>query len=174
MTTYATFNTNQGSFKAKLMPEHAPITVANFVDLASGKREWKDPRDGVRKKDRLYDGTIFHRIIPNFMIQGGDPLGQGIGGPGYKFEDEVGPGAPRFDRPGLLAMANAGPNTNGSQFFVTVAATPWLTGKHTIFGEVVEGLDVVMRIAEVPTGSDDKPLDDVVLEKVDVEDRDQG
>ena len=147
MSTYATFVTNHGSFKARLMPEHAPITVANFVDLASGRREWRDPRDGERKKDRLYDGTIFHRIIPNFMIQGGDPLGQGIGGPGYKFEDEVGPGAPRFDRPGLLAMANAGPNTNGSQFFVTVAATPWLTGKHTIFGEVVEGLDVVMRIA---------------------------
>ena len=171
MSTYATFITNHGSFKAKLMPEHAPITVANFVDLANGKREWRDPRDGERKKDRLYDGTIFHRIIPNFMIQGGDPLGRGTGGPGYKFEDEVGPGAPRFDRPGLLAMANAGPNTNGSQFFVTVAATPWLTGKHTIFGEVVEGMDVVMRLAEVPTGPEDKPLDDVVLEKIDVEDR---
>ena len=175
MTTYATFTTNHGSFKAKLMPEHAPVTVANFVDLASGKREWKDPRDGVRKKDRLYDGTIFHRIIPNFMIQGGDPLGEGIGGPGYKFEDEVGPGGPRFDRPGLLAMANAGPNTNGSQFFVTVAATPWLTGKHTIFGEVVEGMDVVMRIAELPTDSGDKPLEDVVLERVHVEERsDEG
>ena len=169
MPTYATFNTSQGSFKARLMPEHAPITVANFVDLASGKREWKDPRDGTRKKDRLYDGTIFHRIIPNFMIQGGDPLGQGTGGPGYRFEDEVPPAGPRFDKPGLLAMANSGPNTNGSQFFITVAETPWLTGKHTIFGEVVEGMDVVSQIAEVPTDSADKPLEAVVLERVHIE-----
>ena len=172
MPTYANFKTNQGSFKVKLMPEHAPITVANFVDLASGKREWKDPRDETRKKDRLYDGTIFHRIIPDFMIQGGDPLGQGTGGPGYKFEDEVPPGGPAFDRPGLLAMANAGPNTNGSQFFVTVAKAPWLTGKHTIFGEVVEGMEVVSQIAEVPTDSGDKPVDDVVLEQVEIEAQD--
>lgn len=172
MPTYATFTTNQGAFKTRLMPDHAPITVANFVDLASGKREWKDPRDGVRKKERLYDGTIFHRIIPDFMIQGGDPLGQGTGGPGYRFEDEVPPGGPSFDRPGLLAMANSGPNTNGSQFFITVAKTPWLTGKHTIFGEVVEGMDVLTRIAEVATGPGDKPLDDVVLEKVEIEESD--
>ena len=169
MATYANFKTNHGEFKAKLMPEHAPLTVANFVDLATGKREWKDPRDSTRKKDRLYDGTIFHRVIPDFMIQGGDPLGQGTGGPGYRFEDEVPPGGPKFDRPGLLAMANSGPNTNGSQFFVTVAKTPWLTGKHTIFGEVVDGMDVVQRIAGVPTDAGDKPRDDVVLEKVEIE-----
>ena len=169
MATYASFRTNHGEFKAKLMPEHAPITVANFVDLAKGEREWKDPRDATRKKDRLYDGTIFHRVIPDFMIQGGDPLGQGTGGPGYRFEDEVPPGGPKFDRPGLLAMANSGPNTNGSQFFVTVAKTPWLTGKHTIFGEVVEGMDVVLHIAALPTDAGDKPLDDVVLEKVEIE-----
>ena len=169
MSTTATFTTNQGSFKVALMPEHAPITVANFVDLATGKREWRDPRDQTRKTERLYDGTIFHRVIPNFMIQGGDPLGEGTGGPGYRFEDEVPPAGPSFDRPGLLAMANSGPNTNGSQFFVTVAATPWLTGKHTIFGEVTEGMDVVTRISEVPTGAGDKPLEDVVLERVEVD-----
>ena len=171
MATYATFNTTQGSFKARLMPDHAPITVANFVDLARGQREWKDPRDGRRKKIRLYDGTVFHRVIPNFMIQGGDPLGTGTGGPGYRFEDEVGPGAPSFDKPGLLAMANAGPGTNGSQFFVTVAATSWLTGKHTIFGEVVEGMDVVEKISTLPTDSGDRPLEEVTLERVDIEEQ---
>lgn len=168
MTTYATFTTNQGEFKAKLSPDHAPITVANFVDLAQGEREWKDPNDGQRKTEPLYDGTVFHRLIPNFMIQGGDPLGSGTGGPGYKFEDETPPGGPRFDKPGRLAMANAGPNTNGSQFFVTVGATPWLTGKHTIFGEVVEGMDVVNKISELPTEAGDRPLEEVVLEKVEI------
>ena len=171
MSTTATFITNQGTFKVTLMPDHAPITVANFIDLATGKREWRDPRDQQRKTDRLYDGTIFHRVIPNFMIQGGDPLGQGTGGPGYRFEDEVPPGGPSFDRPGLLAMANSGPNTNGSQFFVTVAATPWLTGKHTIFGEVTEGMEVVTKISEVPTGPGDKPADDVVLERVEIDEQ---
>ncbi len=165
----ATFVTNQGTFKARLMPEHAPTTVANFTDLATGKREWKDPRDGQRKKDPLYDGTIFHRVIPNFMIQGGDPQGTGMGGPGYRFEDEVGPGTPKFDKPGLLAMANAGPNTNGSQFFVTLAATPWLNGKHTIFGEVTEGMDVVEKIGGIETGAQDRPTNDVVLERVEIE-----
>ena len=168
MTTFATFTTNQGEFKAKLMPDYAPITVANFVDLAQGKREWKDPNDGQRKTEPLYDGTVFHRLISNFMIQGGDPLGTGTGGPGYRFEDETSPGSPRFDKPGLLAMANAGPNTNGSQFFVTVAATPWLTGKHTIFGEVVEGMDVVNKISELPTDAGDRPHDEVVLERVEI------
>ena len=171
MATYATFHTNQGTFKAKLMPDHAPITVANFVDLATGKREWKDPRDGARKSEPLYDGTKFHRVIPNFMIQGGDPLGTGTGGPGYRFEDEVGPGSPSFDKPGLLAMANAGPGTNGSQFFVTVAATSWLTGKHTIFGEVTEGMDVVEKLSTLPTDSGDRPLEDVVLERVEIEEQ---
>lgn len=166
----ARFVTNKGSFTAKLMPDHAPQTVANFIDLATGKREWKDPRDGQRKSEPLYDGTIFHRVIPDFMIQGGDPAGTGMGGPGYRFEDEVPPGGPSFDKPGLLAMANAGPNTNGSQFFVTVAATQWLTGKHTIFGEVTDGMDVVDSIATAPTGEQDRPREDVVLERVEIED----
>jgi peptidyl-prolyl cis-trans isomerase A (cyclophilin A) len=151
------------------MPEHAPTTVANFVDLASGKREWSDPRDGRRKSGPLYDGTIFHRVIPDFMIQGGDPQGTGTGGPGYTFEDECPPGGPAFDRPGLLAMANSGPNTNGSQFFVTVTPTPWLTGKHTIFGEVIEGMDVVNSISKVQTGPGDRPLSDVVIERIDIQ-----
>jgi peptidyl-prolyl cis-trans isomerase A (cyclophilin A) len=169
MPTTATFKTSQGEFKVRLMPEHAPITVANFVDLATGKREWKDPRDGQRKTDPLYNGTIFHRVIDGFMIQGGDPEGSGRGGPGYRFEDEVGPGTPKFDKAGLLAMANAGPGTNGSQFFVTVAPTPHLTGKHTIFGEVTEGMDVVQAIATVPVGRDDRPTEDVVIETITVE-----
>jgi peptidyl-prolyl cis-trans isomerase A (cyclophilin A) len=164
----ATFVTNKGTFKVKLMPEHAPITVNNFVDLATGKREWKDPNDGQRKTEPLYNGTVFHRVIPNFMIQGGDPLGSGMGGPGYRFEDECPPGGPKFDRPGLLAMANAGPGTNGSQFFVTVAPTPHLTGRHTIFGEVTEGYEVVETISEVATGAQDRPTEDVVLEEVQI------
>jgi len=166
----ATFVTNRGAFKVKLMPEHAPTTVANFTDLATGKREWKDPRDGQRKSEPLYDGTIFHRVISNFMIQGGDPQGTGTGGPGYRFEDECPPGGPSFDKAGLLAMANAGPNTNGSQFFVTLAPTPWLTGKHTIFGEVTEGMDVVEAIGTTATGAQDRPTEDVVLKRIEVED----
>ena len=150
------------------MPEHAPTTVANFVDLATGKRVWTDPRDGQPKNEPLYDGTIFHRVIPDFMIQGGDPEGTGRGGPGYRFEDECPPGGPQFDRPGLLAMANAGPNTNGSQFFVTVAPTKWLTGKHTIFGEVDEGMDVVKAISAVEAPGD-RPSTEVVLERVEIE-----
>jgi peptidyl-prolyl cis-trans isomerase A (cyclophilin A) len=168
MTT-ATFITSEGRIVARLMPEHAPSTVANFVDLALGKKEWKDPRDGARKSEPLYDGTIFHRVIPGFMIQGGDPEGTGRGGPGYKFEDECPPGGPTFDRPGLLAMANAGPNTNGSQFFITVAPTPWLSGKHTIFGEVTDGMDVVEAIAEASTDRSDRPLKDVVVERVEIQ-----
>ncbi len=164
----ATFVTNRGTFKIKLMPEHAPTTVANFTDLATGKREWKDPRDGKRKKDPLYNGTIFHRVIPNFMIQGGDPQGTGKGGPGYRFEDEVPPGGPKFDRAGLLAMANAGPNTNGSQFFVTLAPTPHLNNKHTIFGEVTKGMDVVDKIGVAQTGAQDRPIDDIVIERIEV------
>ena len=166
----ATFVTNKGSFKVKLMPEHAPNTVANFTELATGKREWKDPNDGQRKSDPLYNGTIFHRVISGFMIQGGDPQGTGMGGPGYRFEDECPPGGPKFDRAGLLAMANAGPNTNGSQFFVTLGPTPHLNNKHTIFGEVTEGMDVVDAIGNVSTGAQDRPSDDVVLEKVEIED----
>ena len=166
----ATFHTSHGTFSARLFPEQAPKTVENFISLATGSREWRDPRDGSTKTEPLYDATIFHRVIPNFMIQGGDPEGTGRGGPGYKFEDEFPPGAPEFDRPGLLAMANAGPNTNGSQFFVTVAATPWLTGKHTIFGEVTEGMDVVNRISTLETDGSDRPATDVVIERVEISD----
>ena len=165
----ARFETSNGNFTVRLMPEHAPKTVANFVGLATGDKEWTDPRGGPGEGP-LYNGTIFHRVIPDFMIQGGDPLGTGTGGPGYQFEDECPPGGPSFDKRGLLAMANAGPNTNGSQFFVTVAATPWLTGKHTIFGEVTEGMDVVDAIATTPTGAQDKPVQDVVIERIVIED----
>ena len=167
MTT-ATFVTSMGSFTARLMPEHAPKTVANFVELATGAREWTDPRDGSRSSDPLYAGTIFHRVIDNFMIQGGDPTGTGRGGPGYTFEDEVPAGGPGFDRPGLLAMANSGPGTNGCQFFVTTVPTEWLTGKHTIFGEVTDGYDVVEAISKVPTRAQDRPSADVVLERVEI------
>jgi peptidyl-prolyl cis-trans isomerase A (cyclophilin A) len=164
----ATFVTSLGEFKVRLMPEHAPKTVANFTELAKGEREWTDPRTGQKSNDRLYDGTVFHRVIPDFMIQGGDPLGQGTGGPGYQFEDECPPGGPSFDRPGLLAMANAGPGTNGSQFFVTVVPTAWLTGKHTIFGEVTEGMDVVNAISTTPTSAGDRPTTPVQLLRVDI------
>ena len=169
MAKTATFTTSAGTFKARLMPDHAPVTVANFEELATGKREWRDPRTGQKSSEPLYDGTIFHRVIGDFMIQGGDPEGTGRGGPGYNFEDECPPSGPTFDRPGLLARANAGPNTNGSQFFVTVVPTPWLNGKHTIFGEVIEGMDVVERISKVPTSAGDRPQEDVVLQRVDVE-----
>jgi peptidyl-prolyl cis-trans isomerase A (cyclophilin A) len=162
----ATVHTTKGSFSVQLMPDHAPKAVDNFVGLASGSREWRDPRDGELRSDPLYPGTIFHRVIPGFMVQGGDPTGTGTGGPGYRFEDECPPGGPRFDRPGLLAMANAGPDTNGSQFFVTVAATPWLDGRHTIFGEVSDGYDVVEAIAAVPTGAQDRPVDDVAIQEI--------
>jgi peptidyl-prolyl cis-trans isomerase A (cyclophilin A) len=167
--TTATFVTNHGSFTVKLMPENAPTTVKNFTDLATGGREWTDPRDGQKKSEPLYPGTIFHRVIDGFMIQGGDPTGTGMGGPGYQFEDECPPGGPTFNRAGLLAMANAGPGTNGSQFFVTVGPTPHLTGRHTIFGQVTEGYDVVEAIAKVPTGSQDRPTDDVVIERIDID-----
>ncbi len=165
----ARFVTNKGTFTARLMPDHAPITVANFMDLARGTREWRDPRDGMRKQDPLFDGTVFHRVIPNFMIQGGDPEGTGRGGPGYRFEDECPPGGPGFDKAGLLAMANAGPNTNGSQFFVTVAPARWLDGKHTIFGEVTDGMSVVEEISKVETDSADRPVEDVVLQRVEID-----
>jgi peptidyl-prolyl cis-trans isomerase A (cyclophilin A) len=167
MTT-ATLVTSAGNIEVRLMPEHAPTTVTNFVDLATGQREWRDPRDGQKKTEALYPGTIFHRVIPDFMIQGGDPEGTGMGGPGYRFEDECPPGGPGFDKPGLLAMANSGPNTNGSQFFITVAPTPWLTGKHTIFGEVTEGMDVVEAISTADTDPRDRPTSDIVLERIEV------
>jgi peptidyl-prolyl cis-trans isomerase A (cyclophilin A) len=164
----ATFVTTKGSFTVTLMPEHAPETVKNFVDLATGDREWTDPNDGSVKHESLYAGTIFHRVIDGFMIQGGDPAGTGRGGPGYTFADECPPGGPTFNQVGRLAMANAGPGTNGSQFFVTVAETPWLNGKHTIFGQVTDGYDVVEAIATSPTASQDRPADDIVIERIDV------
>ncbi len=172
MTT-ATIVTNRGSFTATLMPEHAPKTVQNFVDLATGGRTWTDPTDGTQKQDALYPGTVFHRVIDGFMIQGGDPTGTGSGGPGYTFEDECPPGGPAFDQPGRLAMANAGPGTNGCQFFVTVAETPWLNGKHTIFGQVTDGYDVVASISAMSTGAMDRPSEDVVIERIDIS-RDEG
>src|SRR5512142_1478009 len=144
--TYATIHTSEGAIVCRLFEKEAPKTVQNFIELAEGKREWTHPNTRKKSSDRLYDGTIFHRIIPNFMIQGGDPAGTGFGGPGYKFEDETKGSPHKFDKPGKLAMANAGPNTNGSQFFITVAATSWLTGTHTIFGEVGEGQAVVNKI----------------------------
>jgi len=167
-TLTATLRTNQGQVVIRLFPDHAPKTVRNFVELAEGSKQWTDPRTGRTTTDRLYDGTVFHRVIPDFMIQGGDPLGSGRGGPGYKFADEIHPDL-AFDRPYLLAMANAGPGTNGSQFFITVVPTPWLNGKHTIFGEVIEGADVIGLISRVKTGSQDRPVEDVTIESVTVE-----
>jgi peptidyl-prolyl cis-trans isomerase A (cyclophilin A) len=167
-TLTATLQTNQGTVVVRLFPDQAPKTVRNFVELAEGGKQWTDPNTGRETTSKLYDGTIFHRVIPDFMIQGGDPLGSGRGGPGYKFGDEIHPDL-RFDRPYLLAMANAGPGTNGSQFFITVVPTPWLNGKHTIFGEVIEGADVVDRIIRVKTGSQDRPVEDVTLESVTVD-----
>ncbi len=157
---YATFKTSLGEIVVKLLAEKAPKTVANFVELAEGTREWTDPRTRQKVKTPLYDGTVFHRVIPDFMIQGGDPLGTGTGGPGYRFEDEIGPDN-RFNRPGLLAMANAGPNTNGSQFFITEVPTPHLDRGHTIFGEVVKGGELVPKIARA--GNSKVKLEKVVI-----------
>ena len=166
MPTTATFQTSEGTFKAKLFDTEAPETVANFIGLAEGTKEWNSRS---KKGAKLYDGNLFHLVIPNFMIQGGDPEGTGMGGPGYKFADETKGSPHSFKQPGKLAMANAGPNTNGSQFFVTVTDTSWLTGKHTIFGEITEGYDVVEKISKLPTAAQDKPRKDVVLESVTIE-----
>ena len=167
-TLTAKLRTNRGTVTVRLFPDHAPKTVRNFVDMAEGTREWTDPRTGKPSSAKLYDGTIFHRVIPNFMIQGGDPLGTGTGGPGYKFADEFHPDL-AFNRPYLLAMANAGPGTNGSQFFITTVPTPHLNGRHTIFGEVIEGSDVVDQISKAATGRNDRPVDDVVIESVEID-----
>ncbi len=166
---YATLATNRGEITVKLFPNHAPKTVRNFVELAEGSREWIDPETGQRTTEKLYDGTIFHRVIAGFMIQGGDPLGTGRGGPGNKFADEIHPELV-FDRPYLLAMANAGPNTNGSQFFITVGPQPHLNRQHTIFGEVAdqESREVVDAIATTSTDPLDRPVDPVVIESVTV------
>jgi peptidyl-prolyl cis-trans isomerase A (cyclophilin A) len=166
---YATIKTNKGDIKLRLFPNHAPKTVANFAELAEGSRDWTDPVSGETKSNKsLYEGTVFHRVIPGFMLQGGDPTGTGRGGPGYKFADEFHPDL-QFSKPYLLAMANAGPGTNGSQFFITVSPTPHLNNRHTIFGEVVEGQDVVDSIAKVETGAMDRPKEDVVVQSVQIE-----
>jgi peptidyl-prolyl cis-trans isomerase A (cyclophilin A) len=161
--TYATFTTSEGTITCILFEKDAPETVANFIGLAEGTKDWTARS---KKGPKLYDGTIFHRVIPQFMIQGGDPEGNGMGGPGYKFADETKGSPHNFKEPGKLAMANAGPNTNGSQFFITVTDTGWLTGKHTIFGEVVEGYDIVEKISKVSRDGMDRPKKPVVLESV--------
>ena len=166
---YATLDTSEGTIVCRLFEEEAPITVKNFIELAEGSREWTHPHTKNKSKARLYDGTIFHRVIPDFMVHGGDPTGTGMGGPGYQFQDETKGSPHKFDKPGKLAMANSGPGTNGSQFFITVAATQWLTGNHTIFGEVVEGQDVVDKITKLPRNRQDKPNKDVVLNSVKIE-----
>jgi peptidyl-prolyl cis-trans isomerase A (cyclophilin A) len=162
---YATFKTGMGDIVVELFEDKAPKTVANFIGLASGTKEWTDPKTGEKVKRPLYTGTIFHRVIPGFMIQGGDPLGNGTGGPGYRFEDEFHPDL-KHNKSGILSMANAGPNTNGSQFFITHKATPWLDGKHTVFGEVIKGQDVLDAIAKVGRDSRDRPNQEIVIEQV--------
>ena len=173
-TAVATIHTNKGDIRVNLFGNHAPKTVQNFVGLATGTQEWTHPGTGKVSTDKLYDGVVFHRIIKDFMIQGGDPLGQGIGGPGYRFDDEISPEL-TFQNPYIFAMANAGiqggRGTNGSQFFITTVATPWLQGKHTILGEVAddESRAVVDAIEAVPTDGRDKPVEDVVIQSIDVE-----
>jgi peptidyl-prolyl cis-trans isomerase A (cyclophilin A) len=165
---YARLVTTQGTMIARLEEQRAPKTVRNFVGLAMGTQEWAHPRNGPQPKGtKLYDGTIFHRVIPNFMIQGGCPIGAGTGGPGYRFEDEFHPEL-RHTGPGILSMANSGPGTNGCQFFVTEGPTPHLDNRHSVFGQLVAGNDVVKKIARVPTASRDKPLQDVVLQRVEI------
>ncbi|HEY1912540.1 MAG TPA: peptidylprolyl isomerase [Vicinamibacterales bacterium] len=166
---YAHFTTSDGKFTVKLFDAEAPNTVANFVGLAEGSKEWTDPRTGQKGKKPYYNGTVFHRVIDGFMIQGGDPLGQGTGGPGYKFADEFHPTL-RHTGAGILSMANSGPNTNGGQFFVTLAATPWLDNRHSVFGEVVEGMDVIKKIGGTPTSKPgDRPLKPITIESVTIE-----
>ena len=162
----ANFDTSEGNFTVRLFEEEAPKTVANFVGLAEGTKEWTDPKSGSKVKKPYFDGLIFHRVIDNFMIQGGDPLGTGTGGPGYKFADEFSPKL-RHDKPGLLSMANAGPNTNGSQFFITLVPTPWLDNRHSIFGEVIAGMDVVQKIGKTPTSQPgDRPLKPITIRTI--------
>lgn len=161
----ATFDTNRGTFKVKLFADKAPKTVENFVGLAEGTKEFTDPKTGEKVKRPYYDGLVFHRVIKDFMIQGGCPLGTGTGGPGYKFGDEFHPEL-KHSKPGLLSMANAGPGTNGSQFFITTVPTPWLDNKHTIFGEISEGYDIVDAIGKTKTGPMDRPAEPIVINKV--------
>ena len=162
---YATFKTSMGDIVVQLFDDKAPKTVANFVGLASGTKEWTDPKTGEKVKKPLYNGTIFHRVIPGFMIQGGDPLGNGTGGPGYRFEDEFHPDL-RHTKGGILSMANAGPNTNGSQFFITLAPTLHLDNRHSVFGEVIKGQEVVVAIGATPRDGRDRPIKDVVIKEI--------
>ncbi len=166
---YAHVTTSEGNFTIQLFDDLAPKTVANFTALAEGTKEWTDPRTGKKSNAPYYNGTIFHRVIDGFMIQGGDPLGQGTGGPGYKFADEFHPKA-KHTKAGILSMANAGPNTNGGQFFITLDATPWLDNKHSVFGEVVSGMDVVRKIGSTPTSKpNDRPIKPVTIQSVVIE-----
>jgi peptidyl-prolyl cis-trans isomerase A (cyclophilin A) len=165
----AIFTTSEGSFTVRLFDQEAPNTVANFAGLAEGTKEWTDPKTGQKAKRPFYDGLIFHRVIADFMIQGGDPLGTGTGGPGYKFGDEFHPKA-RHAKAGVLSMANSGPGTNGSQFFITLAPTPWLDNKHTVFGEVVSGMDVIQKIGGTATSKPgDRPLKPITIQSVKIE-----
>jgi peptidyl-prolyl cis-trans isomerase A (cyclophilin A) len=166
---YAHFTTSEGKFTARLFDAETPNTVANFAGLADGSKEWTDPRSGRKVKQPYFDGTVFHRVIEGFMIQGGDPLGQGTGGPGYTFADEFNPKL-RHSKAGILSMANRGPNTNGGQFFITLAATPWLDDKHSVFGEVVEGMDVVKNIGGTATSKPgDRPVKPITIQSVTIE-----
>jgi peptidyl-prolyl cis-trans isomerase A (cyclophilin A) len=167
---YAQFVTSEGNFTVRLYAQEAPKTVENFVGLAEGSKEWSDPRTNQKLKQPYYDGTIFHRVIDGFMIQGGDPLGQGIGGPGYTFADEFHPTL-RHNKAGILSMANRGPNTNGGQFFITLGPTPHLDDRHSVFGEVVDGMDVVRKIGSTRTGDRDRPVNDVVIHSIKIERR---
>jgi peptidyl-prolyl cis-trans isomerase A (cyclophilin A) len=165
----AHFTTSEGSFTVRLFEDDAPATVANFVGLAEGTKEWTDPKSGQKVKRPYYNGLVFHRVIEGFMIQGGDPLGTGTGGPGYKFADEFSPKA-RHGKAGILSMANSGPNTNGGQFFITLAATPWLDNKHSVFGEVVDGLDVIKKIGSTPTSKPgDRPIKPITVQSVTIQ-----
>jgi peptidyl-prolyl cis-trans isomerase A (cyclophilin A) len=168
LAVYAEFVTSEGTFTIRLFDAEAPNTVANFVGLAEGTKEWTDPRTGKKVTQPYYDGIIFHRVIAGFMIQGGDPLGKGIGGPGYEFADEFHPNL-RHSKEGMLSMANRGPNTNGGQFFITLGPTPHLNNKHSVFGEVESGLDVVRKIGGTKTGANDRPVKDVVIQTVKIE-----
>ena len=168
--TYAVFTTSEGNFTVRLFDQEAPKTVENFVGLATGTKEWTDPRSNKKVKQPYYDGIVFHRVIEGFMIQGGDPLGQGIGGPGYTFADEFHPKL-RHNKAGILSMANRGPNTNGGQFFITLGPTPHLDDRHSVFGEVVEGMDVIKKIGSTATDGRDRPVKDVVITSVKIEKR---
>jgi len=165
----AHFTTSEGNFTARLFDVEVPKTVANFAGLAEGTIEWTDPRTGKKTKEPYYNGTVFHRVIADFMIQGGDPLGQGTGGPGYKFADEFNPKL-RHSKPGILSMANSGPNTNGGQFFITLVPTGWLDNKHSVFGEITEGMDVVNKIGKTATSKPgDRPVKPITINSVTIE-----